>query len=133
MNWILKRKDNNAVIQLHSQYSWSDEHDWSGLAQSTPVRTLSGALVIQQGTKQAGRPIHLVGQNAWMARSELKQLQAMTAVPELQFALTHPDSRVFNVMFSRPAIANISPVKPFKPADERPTDRFRFDLHFMTV
>ena len=131
--WTLKRNDNGQTLDLHRQYKWTDEYGWTPLVQSSPVIMLSGAVDIQQGTLLANRPITLDGTYVWIERQIVQQLQAWSAVPELNFTLTHPDGRTFNVMFTRPFIDNISEVKPVRPEDEQPTDKMKANIHFRTV
>lgn len=99
MNWTLTRKDNSASITFPQDMQWSDEFDWTTTAQSTPVRSLSGALIVQQGTKTAGRPITLTGDWVWHKRSDLETLQTWSNVVALEMTLAHYDGRTFNVMF----------------------------------
>ncbi|ABQ13540.1 hypothetical protein [Dichelobacter nodosus] len=97
--WQLTRKDTQAWLQFDQDMRWIDEFDWSNIAQSNPVRTLSGAQVIQQGTKYSGRPITLAGDWVWIRRAQLQTMQDWTTTPELEMMLTHYDGRVFNVTF----------------------------------
>ncbi len=133
MNWILTRKDNRQVLELHSQFDWVNEYDWTPLAQTDPVYTLTGAMDIQQGTKKAGRPITLDGKNAWTTRTDIQTLQTWAEVAELEMTLMHPDGRLFKVIFARPALANIEPIKNYRPADQSLHDLFRLTLHFLTI
>ena len=55
----LTRKDTNAVLELPDHLRWTDEHDWSPLAQASPQYSLGGAVIVQQGTMLAGRPVTL--------------------------------------------------------------------------
>lgn len=131
--WILTRHDNQQTVHLHGQFVWRDEYDWTPIAQSSPVYLMSGAMDIQQGTKLAGRPITLDGEHVWLKRQEIRALQALAAVPELTFTLTHPDGRTFDVMFARPFIDGIKPVKIIRPSDEAADDNYTANLHFLTV
>lgn len=131
--WQLKRNDNQGVLDLHQQYWWRDEYEWTSLKQSDPVVLLSGAIDIQQGTMLAGRPITLDCSKARMKRSELETLQDWSMVPELQMTLTHPDGRSFIVMFSRPALSDINPIKNYRAGDEADNDPFTANLNLMTI
>lgn len=133
MNWTLQRKDNRQTLNLHAQFHWADEYEWTPLAQTEPVYTLTGAMDIQQGTKLAGRPITLNGDNTWTSRADIKTLQQWSEVPELEMTLTHPDGRSFKVIFSRPALDNIQAVKNYKPADQSNNDVFRLIIRFLTI
>lgn len=99
MTWQLKRKDTGETLALPADLQWQDEMDWSAVAQAAPQRTLSGALVIQQGTKLNGRPVTLAGDWAWHRRADLLRLREWGDVPELVMTLVHPDGRSFDVIF----------------------------------
>lgn len=43
---------NSESIELSHDLLWKDEFEWSDLAQTEPVRTLSGAYIVQQGIKK---------------------------------------------------------------------------------
>lgn len=83
---------------LPSGLRWSDEFDWTPTVQSTQY-TLTGALVVDQATKQAGRPITLVGgrQWAWLTRTQALALQALLATGA-EMTLTLHDARTFTVL-----------------------------------
>lgn len=132
-HWILKRDDNQATLTLHPQYMWIDEYAWHTLTQSDPVYTLTGAMDIQQGSKQAGRPITLDAKHARITRGDIKTLQTWADVPELTLTLTHPDGRTFSVIFARPAAADITAIRPHRPADEADEDKYRANICFITV
>lgn len=50
---------NGTELHLSDDLLWTDEFEWSALAQAEPERTLSGAQVVQQSIKRAGRPVTL--------------------------------------------------------------------------
>lgn len=133
MSWTLKRNDNQATLNLHSQYLWLDEYEWTSLKQSDPVYTLSGAMDIQQGTMLAGRPITLDSTQARITRINVETLQEWAAVAELEMTLTHPDGRSFTVIFARPAISDVVDIKNYKPSDKGPNDPMRANLNLLTV
>lgn len=134
-NWILKRNDNGQSIELHRQYAWKDEYDWTPLAQSNPIYTLTGGFDIQQGTMLAGRPITLDCTHAELSRATVKTLQAWGEVPELEMTLTHPDGRTFSVAYRRPILSDIKMLfgKDIRPIDELPTDKMTANINLMTV
>lgn len=132
-HWALTRDDTKEVLTLDGQYYWRDEHDWTPLAQSEPVYTLTGAMDIQQGTKKAGRPITLQGENVRISRELLNQLRDWTSVPELSLVLTHPKGDKYPVMFASTAIVNIHSFKPISPIDQDDTDKFMADICFLTA
>lgn len=131
MHWQLNTPTQS--ISLHAQFVWADEFEWTALAQSDPVYTLTGAMDIQQGTKKAGRPITLNGDNVWVSRAELAKLQELAQIPELVMTLTHPKGQSYQVIFGRPAIDGITPIKQYRPSDDSDDDKYRFHLHFLTV
>lgn len=131
--WQLIRNDTKQTLELHPQYTWADEYDWTPLAQSDPVYTLTGAMDIQQGTKKAGRPITLNGNKARITRGDVKMLQAWAIVPELILTLKHPNGQIFDVMFKRPFINNIKEIKPYRPSDQSDYDNMTADIYLMTI
>lgn len=133
MDWTLTRQDNNETIKLHEQFVWADEFDWTPLAQSDPVYTLTGSMDIQQGTKKAGRPITLNGDNTRTTRATIARLQAWASVPELSLTLTHPKGQSYPVIFARPAITGITPIKQYRPLDDSDDDKYTLNLHFLTI
>lgn len=100
MNLILKRNDTQESIELPQDLRWIDEHDWSAIAQTSPERTLSGSQIIQQGVKQAGRPITLSADYVWLPLFIVQKLRDWTDVPELKMTYTHYDGRSFQVIFA---------------------------------
>lgn len=54
-----------------------DEMDWSPVVQVTE-HTLSGALLVEEHTRQAGRPITLTGN--WLTRAQVEALAALRDV-----------------------------------------------------
>ena len=87
-------------ITLPTDLHWSDEFDWTPVEQSTEY-TLAGALAIETGVMQAGRPITLVGgeDRAWATRATVLLLQAAAALPGETMTLTLNDARIFTVAF----------------------------------
>lgn len=129
--WQLSSKTD--TLNLHAQFIWVDEFDWQELAQSDPVYTLTGAMDIQQGTKKAGRPITLNGDDTRTTRADLAKLQAWADIPELTMTLTHPKGKKYKVIFARPNITNINFIKQYKPEDEEDDDKCTLNLHFLTI
>ncbi len=132
-HYTLTRQDNGASIVLPQDMRWTDEYDWSAVAQAAPERTLSGAQVIQQGVKRSGRPITLAGDWVWLELGVIRTLRDWTDVPELMMTLTHYDGREFNVMFRLhdKAFNNIAPVHFATPETDQ--ERYTAEICFMTV
>ena len=87
-----------AALPLPNGLIWSDEFAWSPLAQATEY-SLTGALIVEQATKQAGRPITLIGGRtwAWLTRAEAAALKELLNAGD-EMTLTLHDSRTFTVL-----------------------------------
>ena len=87
-------------INLPEDLWWSDETDWTPVAQATEYGT-TGALLVDVSTKLAGQPITLVGddQTAWVTRATVLSLQELAADPGLEMTLVL-HGRTFTVIFS---------------------------------
>jgi len=109
------------AIELPVDIWWSDEIDWTPVEQSVEFST-TGALLIDLSTKQAGRPITLIGDEraAWISREAALALQAAAAVPGKQMTLVIND-QTFTVMFrheEKKALDTEPMVKISPPADD---------------
>lgn len=71
---------------------WEDELAWSPLVQSSDYG-LDGALILEESTRQAGRPITLRGslELAWMDRESLLALKAALEAEAAELTLTLHD------------------------------------------
>lgn len=89
-------------LSLPAGMIWQDEFDWSP-ALSSLEYSLTGALVIDGGTRQSGRPITLAASDdrGWsgMTRDKLLALRSKAAVAGATYALLLADGRTFNVAF----------------------------------
>lgn len=86
-------------LTLPADLIWIDEFDWTPIEQSCSY-SVTGALIIQTGAKQAGRPITLSGDasSGLISRADLATLQSkLTETAPL--VLTLNDARTFNVTF----------------------------------
>lgn len=132
MNLQLKRNDTQEVIEFPQDFRWIDEHEWQAVAQMQPERTLSGSQIIQQGVKQAGRPITLSADNVWHSLATVQKLRDWTDVPELKMTYTHYDGRVFTVIFALHEQAlKAEPVQFSTP--ELADERYTITLKFITI
>lgn len=99
----LIRKTTSETIQLEDGFFWSDEN-WAAIEQSQEY-AISGALIIQEGRKQAGRPITLQPANktkGWIKLRDLNLLRQWQNLQEqftLRFEWPH-DQREFNVIWN---------------------------------
>jgi hypothetical protein len=90
------------AITLPATLVWEDEFSWSPVAQSAEY-SLTGALIVQEATKLAGRPITLAGKSdgtahtGGISRTNLLALQTALAVAGATWTLTLHDSRTFTV------------------------------------
>jgi hypothetical protein len=86
------------ILALPDGLIWEDELAWDTVVQAT-THSLDGALVIEEWTRLAGRPITLAGGErwAWIARSDLLALQALGAPAGAVLTLTLHDARAFTV------------------------------------
>lgn len=98
------------ALTLPQGLRWADEFDWSPLAQATSY-SLTGALIVEQATKQAGRPITLVGGKdfAWLTRSEVAALKALLDAGA-EMTLTLHDARTFTVLPAGDEPLTVSPL-----------------------
>ena len=99
----LIRKTTGETIQLEDGFFWSDEN-WAAIQQNQEY-AISGALIIQEGRKQAGRPITLQPANktkGWIKLRDLNLLRQWQNLQEqftLRFEWPH-DQREFNVIWN---------------------------------
>ncbi|MFM9881197.1 MAG: hypothetical protein ACKVOO_12405 [Burkholderiaceae bacterium] len=79
---------NALTLTLPDDLSWSDEFTWSPIEQ-TKSYTTTGALLIEEGVRQAGRPITLEGgeNRAWCTRQLVTTLYAWCAVAGITMTL----------------------------------------------
>ena len=100
----LKNLATGVALPLPDDLLWADEHAWSPAVASTSY-LITGALLIQSATRQAGRPITLVGapDMAWVTRATVNTLHAWAAIAltdvDGRFELRLSDARVFTVAF----------------------------------
>jgi hypothetical protein len=100
----LKNLFGGATLTLPDDLLWSDEHTWSPVVSSVSY-LITGALLVQSATRQAGRDITLVGaaDMAWVTRSVVNVLRDWAALPldsvTGRFELTLMDGRAFTVAF----------------------------------
>lgn len=101
-------------IDLPKDLQWEDELTWNKVDQSTEF-SLTGALLIQEGVRQKGRYITLIGKDdmAWITREVGVSLLAMANSPGLVITCSflHPGTNTvlhsFNTMFrhfEKPAV-----------------------------
>jgi len=120
------------ALTLPAGLAWQDEFAWSPVSVSSSY-SLTGALIVEVATKQAGRPITLIGQSsgndhtAWITRANLLTLKAALETAGTTFTLTLHDARTFSVIArpddSSPVEAEPLPVfGSFLPANPQSAD-----------
>lgn len=125
------------VIALPNDLLWSDEYSWVPPTVKETY-TLTGALLLESATRQAGRPITLSPPDeemAWVTRSTLDQLRSWASSPNVAYKLVleYPtDTREFKVVFRNSASPiEAEPVRGFPGHD--PGDYFRVTIKLMEV
>ncbi len=133
----LKNLATGVALPLPDDLLWTDEHAWSPAVTAVSY-LLTGALLVQSATKQAGRPITLVGSAdmAWVTRATLNTLYAWAAAPLAastgRFELMFRDGRVFTVAFRHADTAiDAEPVLGFPAQSEQ--DFYRISLRLMQI
>ncbi len=133
----LKNLASGVALPLPDDLLWSDEHAWSPTVASTSY-LITGALLIQSATRQAGRPITLVGapDMAWVTRATLEQLRAWAALAISsatgRFLLTFSDGRSYAVAFRHSESAiEAEPVLGIPARAD--TDFYRLTLRFLEI
>lgn len=126
----------NAAIVLPNDMYWVDEFKWQPrVANST--YSLSGALIVEEGVRLAGRPITLQPPDdlAWVPRATVSLLRQWASIPAKRFLLKleYPtDTREFLVIFAPDGEpVESEPVKGFP--QHRTDDWFKVKLKFVEV
>lgn len=127
-------------VTLPDDLEWVDEFDWARTKQQAEV-SLGGALVVEESTQLAGRPITLrsnqAGNNYWALaqRSTVVALQALADTARAQtspMALTLPDGRTTTVLFRHGETGfSARPWKHIVP--QLSTDYYLIELRLMAV
>lgn len=110
------------TITLPTDLDWSNEFEWNQVEQSQD-RTLSGAVIIQEGLKTYGRDIDLIGgqDGAWVSRATVQALRLLEAEIGKVMLLTLPDNSTHHVQFNRtkgPAIEARQVMRLANPGDD---------------
>ncbi|SEJ58022.1 hypothetical protein SAMN05216201_11175 [Pseudomonas linyingensis] len=114
------------------QLEWTDEWDWTPIAQEQE-RSLSGALLVQQGSKLYGRPITLKSNGgAWFTLATVRSLEVLRDIPGRVMPLQLPDGRTFSVIFDH---SNGAPLKakPLWRSVEPDQWPYEIELSLLTV
>ena len=106
------------TITLHEDMLWQDEFAWNPVEQKTE-RTLTGALIVEYGTKLAGRPITLQSEEntGWLPLTTINTLKTWSAVAGREMVL-NIRGVTFNVIFRHSdGAVDASPVVRFNSPD----------------
>lgn len=115
------------------QMQWVDEHEWDPVEQGQD-RSLTGALIIQEGVKLYGRPITLASnEGAWFTKSTIDELKALRDQPGIVMLLTLPSGEQHHVTWNRVAGAPVEAVPLYRSAVYLPDDEFFLTLRLITV
>lgn len=83
------------------QIEWTDEWEWDPVAQEQE-RSLSGALIFQEGVKRYGRPITLASNGgAWFTLATVRALEALRDQSGIVMLLTLPNGEEHHVTWNR--------------------------------
>ena len=133
----LKNLFSGDTLVLPDDLLWSDEHSWSPVVSSVSY-LITGSLLVQSATRQAGRAIPLVApaDMAWVTRSVVNVLRDWAALPldavSGRFELTLVDGQVFTVAFRHgDGAIEAEPVTGFPARSD--TDFYRVTLKLMQI
>lgn len=130
MTLQISLSDGTTIIELPPDLQWRDEFTWDAVEQNAEY-SLTGALIVQEGVKQAGREITLYGgEGCWVRRSTIEALYAMASVAGQILTLTYHD-RTFPVMFRRPQPIEAAEIRRI--ANPGPDHWYSITLKLMTV
>ena len=115
------------------QLQWTDEHTWDAVEQGQD-RSLTGALIIQEGVKLYGRPITLASDEAaWFTKTTVDALQALRDQPGSVMLLTLPTGATHYVTWNRTAGAPVEAVPLFRRVVYQADDLYTLTLRLITV
>lgn len=120
------------TVPLSDDFEFVDQYSWNQL-QMRKVYSVTGALIVQTGSKQTGRSITLRGdeEHAWVSRADLATLRTLAATPGAVLTLVHRGA-TYTVIFDNEAGAiESTPVADFD--DEDTADFFFTTLRFIVV
>lgn len=120
-------------VDLDDQFEWADEFDWDPVAQ-VQERSLSGALLVQEGVKLHGRPVTLQSNGGvWTPLSVVRQLEVLRDQPGRVMPLVLPDGREFSVIFDRTQGAPITAKQVHRTVNPGPDEPYDVNLRLITV
>lgn len=115
------------------QLEWTDEFDWTPIAQEQE-RSLTGALLIQQGSKLHGRPVTLKSNGAaWFPLSVVRSLEVLRDIPAKVMPLVLPDGRTFSVIFDHSQGAPLKASPLWRQVNPGAEHLYEIELSLLTV
>lgn len=115
------------------QLEWTDEFDWTPIAQEQE-RSLTGALLVQQGSKLHGRPITLKSNGgAWFRLDTVRSLEVLRDIPGKVMPLELPDGRTFSVIFEHSNGAPLKATPLWRQVAPGADYLYEIELHLITV
>lgn len=115
------------------QMEWVDEFDWDPVAQEQD-RSVTGALIVQEGVKLYGRPITLSSNDgAWFTLAKVRALQAMASVRGAVHLLTLPTGAQHYVTWNRVAGAVVQATPLHRTVAPDPDWLYQLTLRLITV
>lgn len=118
------------ALDLPQDLLWTDEFAWKKVEQSLEYST-TGALVVDEWTKQAGRPITLAGtvERGWCKRDTLKTLNTWAGQTGLTLSLMH-NGVAYSVMWDHSAgPITAEPIVEYREPED--TDFYSLTLYFV--
>ena len=122
-----------SVINLSSDLYWSDEHSWTPVVQAAE-RSITGAMIIDYGTRIGGRNITLQpidSDSAWIAKSDLETLKAWASVAGREMTLGIHGSNYQVIFRQLDGAIEATPVVFF--SDESAGDWYSVTLRFLEI
>ena len=122
------------TITLPDDLLWINEFEWNPVEQTTE-RSLTGALLVQEGKFAYGRPIVLTGGSdaGWVSRLIVNNLFALSEKANKTMSLTLPDNRNFSVIFDRSDGAPVEARQVIPFAYPKDNDQYFITLRLLTV
>lgn len=122
----------STTLTLWRHLLWTNEFAWQPVAMSAPRYSITGALIIESAARQAGRPIELAGDSAFILRSDLLTLRTWAAMPGQTFSLVVRGEPARTVIFDQQAGAiEATPLVDY--SDPAASDYYRLALRFLEV
>lgn len=125
--------DGAITVTFTDDLQWVDEFAWAPVEQNVE-RTITGALVVQNAARAAGRPITLAPDSesaAWMTRASLDTLRTWAATAGQVLTLGHRGVNRSVIWRHQDTAIDATPVVPF--ADVQAGDFYRVTLRFMEI